>query len=133
MSFPSIRGKRTGPLFRVLPRENLSWTVRAVCAYWLMSSEGLSAAAQAHQASGTLHADMRQTRLRRVSTKTCYRIAFARIVPGPLARVSDRQSLLDITCYSPMHALSEVALREERCAASVRCGGFAPAPPGFIA
>ena len=55
--------------------------VRAVCAYWLMSSVGLNAAAQVQKASATLNADMRQTGLRRVFTKTCYRIAFRPDLP----------------------------------------------------
>src|SRR5271157_3944267 len=48
MSFPSIKGKRMGTLSRVLPRENPPRTVRAVCAYWLMSRDGFTARTGGH-------------------------------------------------------------------------------------
>src|SRR5271165_5165578 len=79
-----------GTLLRVLPGGKPSRMVRPLCAYWRMCSAGLSVAAQAHQATGTLNANMRQTRLRHVFTRTLYRIAIRPDLPGPFELTKSR-------------------------------------------
>src|SRR5262245_7110425 len=98
----------------MLPRENPSRTVHAVCAYWLMSSDGLTARAGWYWAS-SVHATARPstTTVRACRFSFCIEPHGTR--PG-LQRVRERQRAGEVIPRYPTVRCVEIPTRVLDCA-----------------